>query len=233
MGRKWRRNLTVRELPDSITALEQFSGLISSLLDIITGKSYVPSSLHHWFYKDLAFKVFKQTKYPSVYTMLLLRERIDSVLDVADIKQQSKLFLLEIIEFFRAKIRPGKPTKYTLYDYVRFNLVRYLAKWIAHQILSKTMDYDFDHRVDIVEPEDPSLFELGLGWVTLKSNQGMFGLFSTRQKYLLYLRYSKGFTIKEIASLTGRHRSLIEKDFSLVNKILGIGGHYVNSRDAC
>jgi len=105
-----------------------------------------------------------------------------------------------------------------------------MASWVSHQILLNTGDLLVPQFSSVAYIDEPDELDLNLGWVLLKQDKGVMSELSTRQKYLVFLRYVKSMKIREIADLTQRHKTLIEKDFSAINKILNIGGHYVNSR---
>lgn len=232
MAYYWRRHLVTKELPSRDELLPQFTKLINTITDVITGRSSTPLSLHYWFFKRVGSRVLGSSPVSFPYTVTLCRERIDSIPNLSedDIRQQAILYLFEMWNFYKDKIKPGKKTKFVFYDYVRFNLIKYMAVWVSHQILQNTGDALAPRFSDITYMDEPDDLDFGLSWVMLKSNHGILAELSTRQKYLIYLRYTKGMTIKEIAALTQRHRALIEKDFSEINTVLGIGGHYGHSR---
>lgn len=236
MGRNWRDNNVVKKPGSNIETLKQFSGLINSIKEIILGISTEPSSLHFWFYKSLSYQVFGQTKAWTPLTLTILRERIDNIsnLNQEDIEQQINLYLLEMHNFYSKRLKSGKKSKFTFYDFIRFNLIKYMSKWVGHQILLSTGDHfapDITKEIDY-PAEDFTLLKLDLGWVMLKSNQGIWGFLSVRQKYLIYLRYNKGLTILEISDLVHRHRASVEKEFMEINQVLDIDGHYFNNKKA-
>ena len=233
MGKGWRKKLLTQELPSQEELLPKFSNLIDQIVDIVVGRSSRSTFLHFWFYKTVSYKVLGKTKGWTPQTYMIIRERIGSISNISeeDIRQQVTLYLFEMWEFYRNKIKPGKKTRFVFYDYVRFNLIKHTASWISTQILTSTGDILAPVFSDVMYMEEPDDLDFSLSWVMLKSNQGVLSELTIRQKYLVFLRYIKSMKITEIANLTGRHRSLIEKDFSQINQILGIGGHYVNSRN--
>jgi len=233
MAKGWRKNLVTQELPSADELLHRYSNLLNSVVNVVLGRKISSSYIHFWFYKTVSFQVLGQKRTWTPHTNTLIRERIDSLPNLCeeDIRQQAILHLFELWNFYKAKIKPGKKTRFVFYDYVRFNLIKSVASWVSHQILMKTGDFLAPSLPDITYIEEPDDLDLSIGWVMLKSKEGVLSELNTRQKYLVYLRYAKGMKIKDIAALTNRHRALIEKDFSGINNILGIGGHYVNSRN--
>lgn len=228
----WRKTLVTKELPSREELLPKFSNLLDSIVDIITGRTLGPSSLHFWFYKRVSYRVLGQRSGWTPHTNTIIRDRIDSLPNFSedDIRQQAVLYLVEMWSFYRTRIKPGKKTRFVFYDYVRFNLIKHMASWVSHQILLNTGDLLVPQFSSVAYIDEPDELDLNLGWVLLKQDKGVMSELSTRQKYLVFLRYVKSMKIREIADLTQRHKTLIEKDFSAINKILNIGGHYVNSR---
>lgn len=221
--RRWRHALLTRTYPDINELPVVYKNLIGTVTDIITGKRSDPVTLHFNFYKTLSYKVFKQTKTWTPHTLLLLRVLIDRLphLSREDIEQQAWLYLLEMWKFYsnrRGFIRSGASL---FYDYVRVNLVRYMSAWMANQILMASGDHlgpVFSEETYLDEPEE---FKLSLNWVILKKDTGRLCFLSTRQKYLVFLRYAKQMTTVQIAELTHQHRATVEQDFSIIKQLIG------------
>lgn len=232
MAKHWRQNLKQKEVPPKEELLSRFDNLIESIVDVVINGGQESSSLHFWFHKKVGGRIFGFTGACTPLSIYMVRERIDSAANLSeeDVRQQLIVNLLEIWSFYKDKIKPGKKTRFVFYDHVRFNLIKHISTWISHQILTNTGDVLAPKFSETTYIDEPSILKVNLGWVLLKSNQGPLSNLTTKQKYLLYLRYSKNLTIKEISVLTKRHRASIEKDFSTINSLLGIGGHYVNSR---
>ena len=198
---------------------------MTSITNIITGETNEPRSLSYWFYKNLAWKLLSQTKVCTPHGYLVSRTLIDELpgLSREDIEQQAWLYLIQMWDFYADHYRHNRVARFVFYDYVRFNLIKYMATWIAHQIHLSVADTLIDNTPGITYIEDPETLDLSLGWVILKSEQGALSSLSTRQRYLIYLRYFKQLSILEIAELAQRNHKSIEKDFTAINKIIRSG----------
>lgn len=230
--KNWRRYIVNGMPPARYELPDRYENLLTTITNIILGKTNKPKTLHFVFYKTLSYKVFRQTKAWTPHTYLLLRTLIDKLPHISrdDIYQQAWLYLMEMWDFYASRYNHNKKTCFVFYDYVRFNLIRYMSSWMANQILMGVADNTGPVFLEETWMDDPEEIHLDLNWVIVQSSNGKLGLLSTRQKYLVFLRYVKQMTILDISGLTRRHRSAIEEDFSIINHLLGIGGNHANSR---
>lgn len=221
--KKYWRDYVVNGMPPPMYELrERYSSLISKLVDIITGESLSPSSLHFWFYKRLSYQLFGQTVSWTPHTLTLSRELINNTpsLDKEEIEQQCWLFLIEIWAFYVDTYRHDKEHKFVFYDYARFHLVRYISDWVSKQILLSVGDVNSPVFSDEYWIEDPDLFKVNLGWIVLRSQDSRIKSLSVSQKYLLYLKHGKQLSVDEICSLTKRNKSAINEDLAHINKTI-------------
>lgn len=221
--KSWRHYIVNGMPPPRYELTERYGNLVSTITDIITDEQPGPKSLTYWFYKNLSWKLFSQTKASTPHTHLLIRTLIDSLPHLAreDIEQQAWLYLMEMWTFYVDTYKHNKVARFVFYDYVRFNLIKYMTNWIAHQVQLNVVDTKAPNVDQAVYMKDPEGIKLDLGWVILKSETSFLSSLTTRQKYLIFLRYVKQMSILEIAKLTQRNHKSIEKDFAIINKATG------------
>lgn len=209
MTRKhWRKHLKNNLLPPKYQLVSTFSPLIDKLVDIVWG-SPEPRDLHRRLHSAV-----RRHKL-SVVTFQQMRD----IFSRDDVRQQCYLFLLEIWEWCVARWKPNRRSNVVFYDFVRALLPRYLGAWMANQIKSYSAGLVPGNPSDyILEVEVAP--QINLGWVMIKQVDGPLSTLSVKQKYLLYLRYSKQMTILEIAGLIDQHRAKIEQEFSVINKLI-------------
>lgn len=212
----WRAYIVNNQLPPKFELADKYKPLIEKLVLIATGQSIGPGDMYKRF--KMAFGRtgdLSLQDYLSAYR--------DVVCDQEDLVQQCYMYLMEIWEW--ARTRWGRSDRsIVFYDYVRFNLPKYLGTHLVHLINSYNAELAGQAYL-LEEPsyelEDPPIFHLNLSWVVLRSKDGIFSNLTTKQKYLLYLRYNRGYTIDKISSLIQQHRARVEQEFSSLNKIIG------------
>jgi hypothetical protein len=214
--------------PPKYELVDRYSSLVTTITDIITGEDEGPRSLSHWFYKSLSWKLFGQTKVCTPHTYLLIRTLIDNLSHFSreDIEQQAWLYLMEMWDFYVDTYKHNKVARFVFYDYVRFNLIKYMTNWVANQVHLNMADFKAPVVSGVAYVDDPQDLNIDLGWVILKSETGFLASLSTRQKYLIFLRYVKQMSILEISKLTQRNHKSIEKDFTAIHKVINSGGLY-------
>lgn len=234
MAKHWRHNLK-QKVPEADQLIPKYTKLVDSIVDVVFGRvsSSTSKYLQFWFLKH-ATRSFLQTRESTISTnnLLVIRELINgsAYLSEEDVRQQAFLILFEMWCFYRDKVKPGRQTKFVFYDYVRFNLVKHIGTFVGNQLLLQLGDMEVPQYSEEEWMDDPELIDFSLGWILLKSNVGPLAEMTVREKYLLYLRYGRNMTIKEIAALTKRHRASIENDFSRINKLFELGGIDVPTR---
>lgn len=224
----WRKFIVNNLLPPKFELIEKFTPLVDKIVLIAIGQNKGPVDIYKRFQSAFREKVnigsLDVSTYVSAYR--------DTFGGIDDIKQQCYLYLVEIWSWCRKHWRRYQTRGTVFYDYVRSNLPRYMAIHLAHQINSYNAEMSGQSYLlqePTYEPEDPIVFHLNLSWVVIKSKDGVFSNLTTKQKYLLYLRYNRGYTIEKIALLIQQHRAKVEQEFSKLNKILG--EYYVTTRN--
>jgi hypothetical protein len=220
--KSWRHFIVNGMPPPRYELIDRYSNLIETVTDIVTNEAQGPKSLSHWFYKSLSWKLFGQTKVCTPHTYILIRVLINELPELSreDIEQQAWLYLMEMWNFYVDNYRHNKAVRFVFYDYIRFNLVKYMSNWIANQIKISTADSKANFVSDVTYIEEPKDINVDLGWVILQSDTGFLSELSVRQKYLIFLRYVKELSIMEISDLMQRNHKSIEKDFTAINKLL-------------
>lgn len=234
MAKHWRHKLS-EKVPEKDQLVPNFSRIVDSIVDIVYGRVSSSTSryLQFWFLKNVSRTLLDtRSSTISTDTLLVVRELIERCahLSEEDVRQQALLIVVEMWSFYREKVKPGRRTKFVFYDYVRFNLVKHIGTFVGNQLLLQMGDMEVPRFSEEAWMEDPELIDFSLGWILLKSNVGPLADMTIREKYLLYLRYGRNMTIKEIAALTKRHRASIENDFSRINKLFELGGIDVSTR---
>lgn len=209
MSRKhWRKHLKNNLLPPKYQLVD-YSPLIDKLVSVALGETFEPRDLHKRFHSAV-----RRQKLSMIAFQAHSFER-------DDLHQQCFLFLLEIWEWCTVRWKSNRRSNVVFYDFVRALLPRYLGTWMALQIKSYSAGLIPGSLSDIsVEVEQVP--EINLGWVMIKQTTGPLSELNVKQKYLLYLRYSKKLTIVQIAGLVDQHRAKIEAEFSAINKLIGV-----------
>jgi hypothetical protein len=218
----WRDHLVNNLLPARFQ-LVQFKPLIQKIVKIISGEEIYPLDIYQRFYRSLNTKLYGSGAYKT-NTPLLLKSYITrlSVLEKEEIEQQCWLFLMELWDFHTYSwSKKGAASSSVFYDLARAQLARWMGSYIGNQIkMINTETIEQIPLIDWYEMDDPQIFKLDLGWVMLKGQNNIFSCLTIKQRYLLYLRYSKELTIEEISILVQQHRARIEEEFTNINKIL-------------
>jgi hypothetical protein len=218
----WRDHLVNNLLPARFQ-LVQYRPLIQKIVQIVAGEEIRPLDIYQRFYRSLNTKLYGSGE-PKTNTPLLLKSYSTRLVSLQkeDIEQQCWLFLLELWDFYTYSwSKQGAASSTVFYDFARAQLARWVGSYVGNQIkMANAETVEQIPLLDWYEMEDPQIFKMDLGWVALKSKDGMFGHLTIKQKYLLYLRYSKELTIEEISVLVRQHRAKIEQEFSHINTIL-------------
>lgn len=179
-----------------------------------TGERFIWDSVTNNYYsslcRNLKIKGWGQ-KVNEVRDMLLNLRSISK----EDVYQEALISLLDCYHKYIAKMR-----RCTFTVYLLIHVPRYLAKVISENIKIEKGDSYCPTFSEEYWMDEPERLSINLAWVTLKEKGGVFSTLTTFQKYLLYLRYNKGMTVKEISGLTGRNLKLLELDFGYINKLL-------------
>jgi DNA-directed RNA polymerase specialized sigma24 family protein len=148
------------------------------------------------------------------------------MLSKEDIEQQAWLYLTEMWEHYVDTYKHNQVARFVFYDYVRFNLIKYMTSWVANQIHINVADYKAPNADGVIHMEETDELHMDLGWVILKSDSSFLSDLTVRQKYLIFLRYVKQMSILEISKLTQRNHKSIEKDFTLITRTIKAGDFY-------
>lgn len=218
----WRSYLVNNLLPARFQLVE-YKSLIDTIVNMARGNATRPLDIYRRFYKSLTYQLTGSSK-ASVNASLILKNYSTRLLSLQkeDLEQQCFLYLMELWDFFTFTWnKHGAASTTVFYDFARTNLSRWMAIYVANEIKNNSVEGSWAPlSLESYEMEDPQIFKLDLGWVILKTQDGRFSQLTTKQKYLLYLRWSKELTIDEISVLIKQHRAKIEQDFSLINKLL-------------
>lgn len=228
----WRKYLANNLLPAKFQLVE-YKPLIEKIVQIARGEETYPRDIYSRFFRALNHKLYGSGELKTATPLLLKNYSTRLIaLQQEDLQQQCWLFLLELWDFFTFTWSQKGSSKSTVfYDYARAQLTRWIGSYVGNQILLAEAERTGGHTplLESYEMEDPQIFKLDLGWVALKSKDGVFSKLTVKQKYLLYLRYSKELTIDEISSLVKQHRAKIEEEFSIIKRVFH-GGASVATR---
>jgi len=217
MRKKHWRAYTSNDLPPKSKLVELFTPLINSLVSLVLEEQVGPLDMKRRFYG--AFTQAFYGRSDSSLSSSLLQYLCEYSRD--DLTQQCYLFLIEIWDWYSSRWRQYKSQSMVFYDYVRTLLPKYLGRYLANEIRTYTAGL-VPLPLSDISMEVESLPPFKLGWVILKHSSGPLAQMTVKQKYLLYLRYSKKLTIKQISSLVRQHRAKIEQEFSVINKLIGV-----------
>ena len=209
----WRKYLKNNLLPPKFILIETFAPLVDKLVSVIVGEQHEPRDLYRRFHRAFNTELYGTGN--SSLSSLVLKTLLS---DRQDIQQQCFLYLIEIWDWCTRRWKSNRKSGVVFYDYVRALLPRYIGTWLAIQI----REYSVGLHPPTLSPcntETGPGPEVTLGWVML-SAPGPLSFLTVKQKYLLYLRYSKKLTIIQIADLIQQHRARVEKDFSVINKLI-------------
>jgi hypothetical protein len=214
----WRSKLQAASFPADIKAT-QFKTLIESIVQVARGNTITPRDILLRF--NQGFKKKINLLYKQEEIGLLIQVHRDSICTISeeDLSQQCYLYLIELWEFY--KIKWKKRTNKIFYDYARSYLSRWMGYYVGQEI-EKYLSQGYIEKLESVYSiEEREITNLSLGWVFLKTNEGKFKDLNIKQKYLLYLRFNKDLSIKEISGLINQHNKDVEKELSVIKKILG------------
>ncbi len=198
--------------PEQLPA--RYKEFLDKLVLVATGETFVWNSMTRNFYQTLAQQLHCLNWRAKVDT---LRDTLKEArsFDADDIRQEALMILLDHFKSYMAKRQKVKFTLYTL-----LNVPRRLAEKIASLILVERGDRHQPVYSEEYWMDEPESLNLNLGWVSLKSQEGVFSRLSLFQKYLLFLRYKESMTVQQISQLLGRPLSHLESDFGKINAIL-------------
>jgi hypothetical protein len=212
----WREFISNNLLPAKYQ-LVQYEPLIKKITLVARGETQTPKDIYKRFIQS--FRAKHKTNTPVI--LLKSSSKVIPSLSQEDLEQQCWLYLIELWDFYTYKWnKAGAATNRVFYDFIRINLSRWLGIYVATEINKHHSEQIGMPITESYEMELPETFKMDLGWVLLKTTDGIFSRLTTKQKYLLFLRYSKDLTIKEISSLVQQHRAKIEVEFSIINSII-------------
>lgn len=211
----WRKYLSNNLLPARFQLLK-YKPLIEKIVSIARGEISNPKDIYQRFNSSLSTKI---DLYKLGYSIKEFNHL--SSLQEDDLQQQAFLYLMELWDFYTFTWRKqGSGKSRVFYDFARVNLSRWMGLYVGNEIRNKLSEDKIIITEESYELEDPSILKLDLGWVILKNKEGIFGNLTIKQKYLLFLRYTKDMSILSIAELIQQHRATVEKEFSIINTIL-------------
>lgn len=225
MGIKhWRKSTNKTLLPLDETGLLVYRETVKKLVNIARGQTRKPAHLYNIFIRAFNTVLFKKGNSLVDSTELLNRySTVIQDLSEENLEQQCYLFLIELWNFlqYRWKFRSRK-YKTVFYDTVRSTLPRWLGRFIAKLVQSNIADQHYMNQYHISELQDSELneIEINLKWVTLKNTYSIFKMLSVKEKYLLYLRYERGFKVKDISLMLKRNIGLLSKDYQRIFRSL-------------
>ncbi len=215
MARKKKTEARWRVPPCTPEQLDvRYKNLVDQLVETAIGSRFKWDSATQNFYRTLAKELGIRNwrfKVDAIRDSLLECRSLDP----GDIRQEVLIILLEYHKQYLAKRQKAGFTVYVL-----LNSPRRLAEVMGRHLLAEWGDKKHPIFSEECWMEDPEPLTLNLGWVALKSQEGVFKRLSLYQKYLLFLRHKNSMTVEQIANLLHRHVSYIEADFGRINRIL-------------
>lgn len=187
---------------------------LSSL--VFTGKG--PYTYYQGFKEGLNSVLLDDTSLKNPIEILLIINSIPTI-SKEDIEQQVFLFMLEYWQFKKDSMTQKITPKCRFSKEMKRSVSRLTGKWIGKQFLNYLNRYQ-KPETNFSLPDEPSLLRMDLSWVFLKKKEGIWSKFRTYQKYLIYLRYKKKLTFKEISEVTGYCKTSLDKQFQELEELL-------------
>jgi hypothetical protein len=219
VGRHWRESKS--NLPDQ-TALVDYIPLIRKIVSVARGEARRPRDIYSRFKGSFSIKYFGPNSNSRVNPFEIIREYRDSIQSLSreDLEQECFYFLLELYDFY--KLRWKTTNNRAFYDYARIYLTQWLAKYIALEIkkyLAEEQETQYISE-ESYSAEETEILKLDINWVFLKLKDGIFSRLSVKQKYMLYLRYTKELQNEDISKLMSWNKAKLEQEFANIKHIL-------------
>ncbi len=210
-------------LPPKFYLLE-YQSLINKMIDIALLKTQKPLDIFKLVVSGFHSKI-KNSSYTDIVYQYLEK------FSVEDLQQQGFLFLLELWNHHQKSSRwTTRQEGISFYDFIRKLVPVWIGRYIANQILIWKGDKLIDTSIQTVELVLPEIFKPELSWVVFKNTDKVFGRLSVKQKYYLYLKYGKDYSVEEISKLLNQHPVRISREFSIIEEIIQEGLNSGNSR---